>query len=46
MYRHEHPGHLEQARRESEEYARRAAAVLESDPNQRSEDDDVEPRNV
>jgi cytochrome b subunit of formate dehydrogenase len=42
MYKHEHPGHLETAKRESEEYARRAAAILEADPTQHSEDDDVE----
>jgi len=42
MYRHEHPGHLEQARRESEEYAQRAARMLVPDPHPHSEEDDVE----
>ncbi len=31
MYRREHPGHLEEARRETEELARAAAAILEPD---------------
>jgi thiosulfate reductase cytochrome b subunit len=32
MYHHEHPGHLEQAKLETEEYLRRAARKLRAEP--------------
>ena len=38
MYHHEHPGHLEQAKRESEEYLRRAARKLRAEPEPKAKE--------